>query len=204
MLLRIDRHIREASMQTPLGGSPPRLPRRALVASGLAAAAFAPEARAASASELRLSSGQALERLKRQRPDAADLLSRAHAVLAFPSIVKAGLLIGGSFGDGVLRVGEEVRGYYRLAAGSYGLQAGAQSFSMVMAFMNAGALAYLDRSDGWQVGVGPSFVVADESFARSYTSTSVTQDVVVFIFGQQGAMAGLGVEGSKITRFNPG
>ena len=191
-------------MRSPMTRTPARLPRRALLASGPAAAAFAPEARAASAAELRRDSEQAIEQLKRQRPYARELLSRAHAVLAFPSIVKAGLLIGGSFGDGVLRVGAEVRGYYRLAAGSYGLQAGAQSFSMVMAFMNPGALRYLDRSDGWQVGVGPSFVIADESFARSYTSTTVTQDVVVFIFGQHGAMAGLGVEGSKITRFNPG
>lgn len=191
-------------MQRAVTCVPARLARRTLAAGGVAALVFARDAHAASAAELRTTSEQALEQLYRQRPFARDLGARAHAILVFPSIVKAGLLIGGSFGDGVLRIGGQVRGYYRLAAGSYGLQAGAQSYSLAMMFMNEGALRYLDRSDGWQVGVGPSVVIADESFARSYTTTTVTQDVVAFIFGQHGAMAGLGVEGSKITRFNPG
>jgi lipid-binding SYLF domain-containing protein len=120
----------------------------------------------------------------------------------FPTITKAGLLIGGQTGDGALRMGGRTRGFYRLVSASYGLQIGVQQYSMAMLFMNEGALRYLDQSAGWQVGVGPSFVVVDESFAQTVTTTSITQDVVVFIFGQTGLMAGLGVEGSKITRIS--
>ena len=87
-------------------------------------------------------------------------------------------------------------------AGSYGLQAGAQTFGYALFFMNAGALAYLDKSDGWEVGVGPSIVVVDEGMGKSMTSTTLTQDVYAFIFSQKGLMAGLGVQGSKITKIN--
>jgi lipid-binding SYLF domain-containing protein len=142
----------------------------------------------------------AFEQMYRQFPRTRELVGHATGVLMFPRILKAGLLIGGQTGDGELRVHGHPRGHYNLVAASYGLQIGAQQYSMAMFFMTEAALRYLDQSDGWQVGVGPSVVVADEQFARSVTTTTITQDVMVIIFGQSGLMAGVGVEGSKITR----
>jgi lipid-binding SYLF domain-containing protein len=133
-------------------------------------------------------------------PKAATLRASATAVLVFPSIVKAGLLVGAQGGDGVLfDPNGKVLGYYNLTALSYGLQAGAQSFSQVMFLMTPTALNYLNKSEGWSVGVGPSVVVMDQGMADSMTTTTLQSDVYAFIFGQSGLMAGLGVQGQKIT-----
>ncbi|MFL9935587.1 YSC84-related protein [Paraburkholderia sp. RL18-103-BIB-C] len=134
-------------------------------------------------------------------PKAADLRSRATAVLVFPSIIKAGLLVGGQEGNGVLfDPNGKVLGYYNLTAVSYGLQAGAQDFSQVMFLMTPAALNYVNSSDGWSVGVGPSVVVMDQGMANSMTTTTIQSDVYAFIFGQSGLMAGMGVQGQKITQ----
>jgi len=66
--------------------------------------------------------------------------------------------------------------------------------------MNDQALQYLDRSDGWEIGVGPSIVVLDKGTGKSVTSTTLTKDVYAFIFNQKGLMAGVGIQGSKITK----
>ena len=66
--------------------------------------------------------------------------------------------------------------------------------------MNDQELQYLDRSDGWEIGVGPSIVVLDKGTGKSVTSTTLTKDVYVFIFNQKGLMAGVGIQGSKITK----
>ena len=122
----------------------------------------------------------------------------------FPRIIKAGLLIGGQTGDGALRKGGKTVGYYNLSAASFGLQAGGQTFSYALFFMTDSALDYLQKSDGWSIGSGPSVVVVDKGAAASMTSTSITQDVYAVPFGQRGLMAGLGLEGSKITHIHPG
>ena len=136
-------------------------------------------------------------------PKATNLRNSATAVLVFPGIVKAGLLIGGESGDGVLfDPNGKVLGYYNLTAASYGLQAGAQSFSQVMFLMTPAALKYLNSSAGWSVGAGPSVVVMDQGEASSMTTTTMQSDVYAFIFGQAGLMAGMGVQGQKITQFD--
>ncbi len=85
---------------------------------------------------------------------------------------------------------------------SYGLQAGVQVFGYALFFMNDGALEYLDSSGGFELGVGPSIVVVDAGMGKSITSTTITQDVYAFIFSQKGLMAGIGLQGSKITRIS--
>ncbi len=142
----------------------------------------------------------AIRQLTANNPAARKLAGKAAAILVFPRIVKVGFLLGGAYGEGALRQDGKTTGYYHSAAGSYGLQAGAQWFGYALFFMNADALKYLDQSQGWEIGVGPSVVVVDQGMAKKITSTTVTQDVYAFIFGQQGIMAGLGIEGSKITR----
>ena len=144
----------------------------------------------------------ALNRLTATHPSARMLEQRAYATLVFPDVTKAGFLIGGEYGNGVLFRRGGVYGYYNTAGVSYGLQAGAQSFSYVIFFMNEGAWRALNSRDGLQIGVGPSIVVLDEGKARSLTSTTLTSDAYAFVFGQQGLMAGAGLEGTKITRIN--
>ena len=153
-----------------------------------------------SARELNRDGAKALKQLYATNSGAKVLGQRAAAILVFPKIIKAGFLFGGAIGEGVLFKKGTPVAYYNSVAASYGLQAGVQWFGYALFFMNRDALAYLDKSDGWEVGVGPSIVVVDQGMGKSITSTTITQDVYAFIFNQQGLMGGLGVQGSKITR----
>lgn len=145
----------------------------------------------------------AIQKLYTSSPAAKELSKGAKGILVFPSVVKGGLIIGGQYGKGALRVDAKTVGYYSTAAASYGLQAGAQTFGYAMFFMTDGALDYLKKSSGWEIGVGPSIVVVDAGLARSLTTTTAKEDIYVFFFGQKGLMAGLGIQGSKITQIHP-
>ena len=137
-------------------------------------------------------------------PAAASLSKTAKAVLIYPEILKAGLGIGGQYGEGVLREHGKTVGYYNTAAGSYGLQAGAQSFGYAMFFMDDEGLKYLlNNNNGWEVGVGPSIVLVDDGMAKTLNNTTVNESVYVFTFNQKGLMAGMGIQGSKITKIHP-
>jgi lipid-binding SYLF domain-containing protein len=173
-----------------------------LLLAALLASLGASAARAADRQQLARDGKAALRNLTANNSAAKLLASKAKAVLVFPRIVKAGFMFGGQMGDGVLlRKGSAV-GYYNSLAGSYGLQAGVQVFGYALFFMNDGALSYLDKSEGWEIGVGPSIVVVDKGKGKSLTSTTLTQDVYAFIFDQKGLMAGLGIQGSKITKLS--
>ena len=154
---------------------------------------------AATAGELNANGKAALNRLYAQSDRARRYGRDARAILVFPKIVKAGFVVGGQGGEGVLFVGGKPAGYYKIGAASFGLQAGGQSFSYALFLMNEKALTYLRKSDGWAIGSGPSVVVVDKGAAMSTTSTTLAKDVYAFPFGQKGLMAGLGLEGSKIT-----
>ena len=166
--------------------------------------ALAEPASAASASDLIRTSNAALANLYANEPKAKILDQRAKAILVFPNIVKAGFIVGAQSGNGVLFEGGLPRNYYNISAGSFGLQAGVQSFSYALFFMTTASLAYLESSKGWEVGVGPSVVVLDKGAAASITSTTLSQDVYAIPFAQTGLMAGVGIEGSKITSISVG
>jgi lipid-binding SYLF domain-containing protein len=169
----------------------------------VAVPAFTPQAAfAASAAELNREAQAALKTLLARTPAARSLEKKAKGILVFPSIVKAGLIVGGQYGEGVLYKGGKVAGYYNTAGASYGLQAGAQKYGYVLFFMSDSALAYLGKSEGFEVGVGPSVVVMDEGKAKSFTTTTAKDEVYAFIFSQSGLMAGLGLQGNKITRLD--
>jgi len=160
---------------------------------------------AASASEIDSKANVALQTLYAKTPGAKALAMQAKGVLVFPNIVKGGFIVAGQYGDGALRHQGERRtaAYYRSIAASYGLQAGVQSFGYVLLFMDDESLAYLENSNGWEIGVGPSVVVLDKGFGKSMTSTTLKKGVYAFIFSQKGLMAGLGLQGSKITQITP-
>jgi len=170
---------------------------------GLAAAfslTVANVAQAASADDLNRDSAQALQHLKDTNSAANAISRKARAVLVFPNIVKAGLVFGGSYGEGTLMKGGKVVDYYNSVSASWGLQAGAQSYGYVVFLMNDKALKYLNKSDGWEIGVGPTVVVVDEGVAKNLSTTTLKDDAYAFIFSQQGLMAGVTIEGTKVSR----
>ena len=158
---------------------------------------------AASAAEISREANAALQQLYASVPAAKTLGANAQAVLVFPKVTKAGLGVGGQFGEGALLQKGKAVAYYSTAGASVGLQAGAQQYAYAMFFMNPGALAQLDKADGFEVGVGPTVVVMDEGKAKTMTTTTTKDDIYAFIFGQKGLMAGLGIQGNKITKINP-
>jgi lipid-binding SYLF domain-containing protein len=172
---------------------------------GLACAAPASSADVAknSAATLNKDGQQTLASLYAKIPAARTIGGKAAAVLVFPKVTKAGLGIGGQYGEGVLLKGGKPVAYYNTAGLSTGLQAGAQTYGYAMFFMNDAALASLNKAEGFEVGVGPSVVLLDEGKARTATTTTMKDDVYAFVFGQKGLMAGLGIQGNKITKIDP-
>ena len=144
----------------------------------------------------------ALKSLYASTPQARALAKKAKGILVFPDVLKAGLIVGGQHGEGELIENGKVTGYYATTAASYGLQAGAQKFAYVMFFMTYSAMNDLKDVRGFEVGVGPSIVVVDSGVAKSLTTATAQSDVYAFIFDQKGLMAGLGLQGSKITRLD--
>jgi lipid-binding SYLF domain-containing protein len=152
--------------------------------------------------ELEANARAALSSLEAHHPLAVLLAKRAVAILVFPEVTKAGFLIGGEYGNGVMFRGGRFAGHYNTAGVTYGLQARAQTFGYALLFMNERTLEALNAASGLQVGVGPSIVVLDQGKAKSLSSETLTSDAYAFVFGQQGLMAGVGLEGTKITKLN--
>lgn len=170
-----------------------------VAAAALSLAAISGQALSATAEDLHQDADQALKLLYKTNPAAATAGEQAKAILIFPSVVKAGLIFGGSYGEGVLKKGAKIAGYYNSVSASWGWQAGAQSYSYVVFLMNDKAVTYLDESKGWEIGTGPTVVVMDEGVAKNFSSSTLKDDAYAFIFDQQGLMASLSIEGTKIT-----
>ena len=137
---------------------------------------------AATAAEINRSARAGLKKLYASTPAARAVGERATAVLVFPSIVKGGFIVGAQGGEGALLSGGRTLGYYRPVAASYGLQAGIQKFGYALFFMTNSALAYLNKSGGWELGTGPSIVVVDTGMAKSLTTTTLRKDIYAFFF----------------------
>jgi lipid-binding SYLF domain-containing protein len=155
---------------------------------------------ASSAEDITTDAEQALSLLYRTNPVAADIAKQSRAVLVFPNIVKAGLIFGGAYGEGLLKQGTQVLNYYNSFSASWGFQAGAQSYGYAVFLMNQKAVDYLDRSEGWEFGVGPTVVIVNEGAAKNLSTTTLKDDAYAFIFDQKGLMAGISLEGSKVSK----
>jgi lipid-binding SYLF domain-containing protein len=195
----------EQDATSPNGGNMKnrmRIRAVALMLAPLLVSLGAPFALAASREELERNAAHALQNLYASDTAAKLIGPKAKGILVFPNIIKAGFMFGGQVGDGVLTRNGKLAGFYNSLAASYGLQAGAQVFGYALFFMNEKALTYLDASDGWEIGVGPSIVVLDKGAGKSFTSSMITEDVYAFIFDQKGLMAGIGIQGSKISKIS--
>ena len=171
-----------------------------LAAAAVVSLSVMDQASAATAADLDKDSQQALQTLYKTEPVAETLSRTAKAILVFPNIVKAGLVFGGSYGEGELIEGSKVVDYYNSVTGSWGLQIGAQSYGYAVFLMTDDAVKYLKESNGWEIGVGPTVVVVDEGVAKNLSTSSLKDDAYAFIFSQQGLMAGVSIEGTKISR----
>lgn len=174
-----------------------------IAALALTAPSLAQDQGKTAAAELEAASKAALQQLYASAPLAKGIGPTAHAILVFPKVKKAGLGIGGQYGEGTLLKKGSATAFYKTTGASIGLQAGGQQYGYAMFFMNAKALAELDNAKGFEVGVGPSIVVVDEGMAKTTTTNTLKDDIYAFVFGQKGLMAGLGLQGNKISRITP-
>ena len=156
-------------------------------------------ASAATAEDLNKDAAQALQTLYKTSPVAESISKKAKAILVFPKIIKAGLVFGGAYGEGVLMKGSHYVDYYNSVTGSWGLQAGAESYGYVVFLVSDKAVQYLEKSKGWEIGVGPTVVAVNEGIAKNLSTTTLKSDAYAFIFDQQGLMASLSIEGTKIS-----
>ncbi len=155
---------------------------------------------AASAAEIDRNAQTALKKLYVESPAAKTLGQKAKGILIFPGIAKGGFLVGGQYGEGALLKGGKVAGYYNTVQVSYGLQAGVQKYGYALFLMTDSAMNWINKSDGWEIGVGPSIVVVDTGAASSATTTTLQSEIYAFFFDQKGLMGGLGLQGTKITK----
>jgi lipid-binding SYLF domain-containing protein len=157
---------------------------------------------AASAAEIDRDARRGLQDLYAKNPKAKELGARAKGVLVFPSILKAGFMLGGQYGEGALFKGGRTVAYYNTVAASYGFQAGVQRYGYALFFMTDAALKYLDKSEGFELGSAPSLVILDEGKAGSLSTTTLQNDMYAMFFDQKGLMGGLGFQGTKISRLD--
>ncbi|WAC48028.1 lipid-binding SYLF domain-containing protein [Asticcacaulis sp. SL142] len=165
-----------------------------------APALIAAPAEAATKGELTVEANQALNSLYASNPTAKLIGSKAKAILIFPNIVKAGLVFGGAYGEGVLMHSGKADSYYNSFSGSWGLQAGAQSYGYAVFLMNDNAVKYIHDTQGWEIGVGPTVVIVDEGVAKNLSTSTLKDDAYAFTFNQQGLMAGVTIDGTKISK----
>jgi lipid-binding SYLF domain-containing protein len=129
-----------------------------------------------------------------------ELVGKAAAVLVFPTVIKAGIGIGGEYGEGALLARGRTVDYYNTASASIGFQLGAQARSIIIVFMTEEALAGFKRVDGWKVGVDGSVALVTVGVGGSIDTSKIASPIVGFIFDGKGLMYNLTLEGSKISR----
>jgi lipid-binding SYLF domain-containing protein len=164
---------------------------------------FPQKASAYSSHRLEKLSVTALQHLYAVNPKARTLGEKAVAVLVFPEVIKAGFMVAAQRGDGVLFRNGEVAGFYNMTSAGYGIQAGIQKLSYAMFFMDERSLKYLGKSGGFDLGSAPGLVIANEGIAGSMSVASMQHGIAAFIWGQEGLMGGLGLQGTKISRYTP-
>lgn len=150
--------------------------------------------------EIDASANAALSRLSSTVPGSRELLNKARGVLVFPSVLAAGLGIGGEYGEGVLRVGGRSVDYYSTVSASFGWQIGAQSKAVIFLFMTQEALDKFRNSEGWTAGVDASVAVVKVGANGDVDLNTALQPVNVFVMTNKGLMANLTIEGTKITK----
>lgn len=145
----------------------------------------------------------ALTRFNADLKGADKLVRYAKGVLVFPGVVQGGVIVGGEYGEGALRIGGRTVDYYSIAAASFGLQLGAQKKDIIILFMDQNALNNFRNSQGWTVGVDGTITLVTLAAGASVDTLKLNQPVLGFVIGQTGLMGGISLQGSKITKLQP-
>ncbi|RMF09223.1 MAG: hypothetical protein D6763_08130 [Alphaproteobacteria bacterium] len=164
--------------------------------------AAAPPAFAGKREKLEQRVDETLARFYEQSYTGQELAKKAKGILVFPKIYKAGIAFGGEHGKGALRVGGETVAYYSTTSGSFGFQLGAQKRSQILLFMTDEALESFRQSDGWEIGVDGSVAVVDVGTGADLDTNSIKDPIVGFVFGNEGLMFNISLEGTKISRLD--
>jgi len=159
-------------------------------------------ASAKSAQEIDIEVNATLEAFASQVKGGKEFLEKSKGVLVFPKVGKAGLVIGGAYGEGAMRIGGQTVDYYSTAAASIGLQIGVQTRSEIVVFLEQGVLDKFRASKGWEAGVDGSIAVVQWGAGEDLGTVEIKDPIVAFIFGNKGLMANLSLEGSKYTKLN--
>lgn len=159
-------------------------------------------ASAASTMEIDTKVDGTLVAFKKEVPGGAEFLSKASGVLVFPDVIKAGLVVGGEYGEGALRIGGSSVAYYNIASASFGFQIGAQQYAIVMVFLNDDTLKKFRDSKGWEAGVDGSVALAEWGAGKDINTQNFKDPIVGFVLSNKGLMAGISIEGSKITKLD--
>jgi lipid-binding SYLF domain-containing protein len=152
--------------------------------------------------ELESSADTTLSRLYTTVPGSRELIAKSRGVLIFPSVIAAGLVVGGQYGEGVLRTGGRTAGFYKTISASFGFQAGAQSKALIFLFMTQDALDKFNSRDGWSVGGDASVAVLKMGANGAVDTTSATAPVEAFVLTNAGLMANLTLEGTKVSKLD--
>jgi len=144
----------------------------------------------------------ALSKLYAQAQGSRELTGRAKGVLVFPSVVSAGLGVGGSYGQGALRIGGRTDGYYSTTAASVGLLAGADSKAVYVLFMTQDALDKFRASKGWTAGVDASVTMLNVGASAAISTQTAQQPIVGYALSNAGLMANLSLDGTKINKLD--
>ncbi|MGD8389806.1 MAG: YSC84-related protein [Desulfobacteraceae bacterium] len=158
---------------------------------------------AASAKEIDIKVDAALERFKKDIGGAEAFLNTAEGVLVFPSVLKAGFVAGGEYGEGALRIKGKTVDYYNTAAASFGFQLGAQAKTIILVFLDKDALQSFRNSPGWEAGVDGSVALVTVGAGGAIDSSNIRDPIVGFVFNNKGLMYNLTLEGSKFTKIHP-
>jgi lipid-binding SYLF domain-containing protein len=143
-----------------------------------------------------------MSRLFQTVPGSRELVSKARGLLVFPSVLQAGFIVGGQYGEGSLRVGDATVGYYSTVSGSFGLQAGAQSKAIVFLFMTQDSLDKFRNTDGWSAGGDASVALVKMGANGAIDTTTATAPVEVFVLTNAGLMGDISINGTKVSRLN--
>lgn len=157
-------------------------------------------AHAASKQEIDSDVQYALQAFYDLNPGNKELASKASGMLIFPSVMKAGFVVGGEYGEGALCINNKPVEYYSIASASVGLQIGAQSRSEIILFMGKTVLENFRVHDGWNVGVDGSIAVINEGAGKDFNTETTKDPIIAVIFSSKGLMGNLSLEGSKFSK----
>jgi lipid-binding SYLF domain-containing protein len=178
-------------------------PAALFLAAFLVAGVAAESAWAKTAQEINASVNACLDRFYKQVKGGKEIAAKAKGVLVMPNVVKAGLIVGGEYGEGALRVGGKTASYYNIASGSVGFQIGGEAKDFVILFMTDAALKQFQASKGWEVGLDGNVALVNIGGGERVDFTKMNDPIIGFVFDVKGLMADISLKGAKFTKITP-